>query len=528
MYGAIFSRNHSTQSNLNADDHVQYLLADGSRAVSGAATHAFTAPGGGHARTGLTKITSPTGTSRAALILDMTGRSEQYNEGLFIYTNSDTLDTTTGIQIINEGRSDAIHITQGRNGDGTINAFNSTAIGVDNFTAGNALFVFQWGTGKALDLVLQTGAAPADGLAKLRAASAVSGSGTLLLIDTLDNPNIQAITVNRGTSNFKALGISGNITVGEAAANDSYDLVFNSTDYGQARVDYATGMLRIVRDGAIRWQHDVENARTWTVAQASDAGTTTRNATQRFRVTYWTGAASVNVDGELVYVSEGAAATRFGFVLNGTERWAFDDSTAFLGKFTHGLTAPRTWTLPDATGTVPLLSLAQEWTAVQTFSAAPVLGAAPGATAGSIGYAAGLLQYRDAGATQTLAAIGLAQTFAQKQTFGNEVEIDGDLNHDGTNVGFYNVAPVARPAAYTQTYATADRTLNAYNADAEGVAYTGDTGGVATVSSAANIAKLADLNALRVAYENLRALTEDTAQMLNSVIDDLQANGLLQ
>ena len=40
-------------------------------------------------------------------------------------------------------------------------------------------------------------------------------------------------------------------------------------------------------------------------------------------------------------------------------------------------------------------------------------------------------------------------------------------------------------------------------------------------------AKLADLNALRTAYENLRAFTEDAVQLLNYAVDKLQANGLL-
>lgn len=86
-------------------------------------------------------------------------------------------------------------------------------------------------------------------------------------------------------------------------------------------------------------------------------------------------------------------------------------------------------------------------------------------------------------------------------------------------VGFYNHAPAAQPAAYTQNYSTADRTLDAYTADSESVAYTGAADGEA---------KLADLNALRVAYENLRAFVEDLAKFHNSHVDDHQANGLFQ
>jgi hypothetical protein len=41
------------------------------------------------------------------------------------------------------------------------------------------------------------------------------------------------------------------------------------------------------------------------------------------------------------------------------------------------------------------------------------------------------------------------------------LEIDGDLNHDGTGVGFYGTAPVAQSAAYTPTNVSADRSYDA-------------------------------------------------------------------
>lgn len=101
----------------------------------------------------------------------------------------------------------------------------------------------------------------------------------------------------------------------------------------------------------------------------------------------------------------------------------------------------------------------------------------------------------------------------------NDLHIGHNLVHEGTGVGFYGVAPVTRPAALTQTYSTADRTLSAYTPNTQGTAYTGAADGEA---------KLADLNALRVAYENLRAFVEDLAQHHNAVVDDLQAYGLEQ
>lgn len=111
-----------------------------------------------------------------------------------------------------------------------------------------------------------------------------------------------------------------------------------------------------------------------------------------------------------------------------------------------------------------------------------------------------------------------------EMTVVGDAEINGALNHDGTTVGFYGVTPVARPSAYTQTFSTASRTVAAYTADAENAAYTG----LDNLQAGSPYAKLTDLNALRVAYENLRAHSERTTQVLNAVIDDLQAQGLLQ
>lgn len=93
------------------------------------------------------------------------------------------------------------------------------------------------------------------------------------------------------------------------------------------------------------------------------------------------------------------------------------------------------------------------------------------------------------------------------------------LSRSGGKLGFFGATLASRAAALTQTYATADRTLSAYTPDSESGAYTGAADGEA---------KLADLNALRVAVENLRALAEDTAQFLNAVVDDLQTYGLEQ
>jgi len=41
------------------------------------------------------------------------------------------------------------------------------------------------------------------------------------------------------------------------------------------------------------------------------------------------------------------------------------------------------------------------------------------------------------------------------------LEINADLNHDGSNIGFYGTAPVAQSAAYTASNVTTDRTYDA-------------------------------------------------------------------
>lgn len=72
---------------------------------------------------------------------------------------------------------------------------------------------------------------------------------------------------------------------------------------------------------------------------------------------------------------------------------------------------------------------------------------------------------------------------------------------------------------FTQTYSTADATLSAYTPNDQSAALT-------TLGATTDIASMADLNTLRVAYENLRLFTEDLAKLVNSVIDNEQALGI--
>jgi hypothetical protein len=90
----------------------------------------------------------------------------------------------------------------------------------------------------------------------------------------------------------------------------------------------------------------------------------------------------------------------------------------------------------------------------------------------------------------------------------------------GTTFGVYGVTPATRPTAYTQTYSTASKT---HAAITQLAAPAGGTGAAAGGwSSAANRdLAIASINAARNDIANIK-------QVLNQVIDDLQALGILQ
>ena len=94
---------------------------------------------------------------------------------------------------------------------------------------------------------------------------------------------------------------------------------------------------------------------------------------------------------------------------------------------------------------------------------------------------------------------------------------------DGTGISFYDVTPVARPSAYTQTYSTADKTHA--NPTAASVVTTGLVDAV-TGNFAYDTAAQGD--DVAVTINQIIVDVADIKQLVNSVIDDLQALGLLQ
>jgi hypothetical protein len=147
------------------------------------------------------------------------------------------------------------------------------------------------------------------------------------------------------------------------------------------------------------------------------------------------------------------------------------------------------------------------------------------------------------------AASGVLQTLTTRLTIDNAGDFtfaDGvDFIVGSTNgtkfatattqkIGFYNATPIVRPSAYTQTFATADKTMAARTA----AALTNNTGGTVSTTLAAITAGAtytqADMLAVKNALASLadqvnkiRTDDLDTANVVNSIVDDLQALGLV-
>ena len=98
--------------------------------------------------------------------------------------------------------------------------------------------------------------------------------------------------------------------------------------------------------------------------------------------------------------------------------------------------------------------------------------------------------------------------------------IAGAVAHTGTTVGFYGVAPAARPSAFTQTYSTATRTHS--NPAAASVSAS------AVLVTPFGLSSSAQMDNLVIAVNNLVSDMANVKQVLNQVLDDLQLQGLLQ
>jgi hypothetical protein len=127
-------------------------------------------------------------------------------------------------------------------------------------------------------------------------------------------------------------------------------------------------------------------------------------------------------------------------------------------------------------------------------------------------------------ATAGASAINMSSAGGSISIGQTQLTITGSLQHTTGNLGFFGATPAAQPSAYTQTYSTGSRTVNAYTSDAESSAYTG----IDNAQGGTPYAKLEDLNTLRGAYETLRASHDNLLQVVTQILDDLQTLGLLQ
>jgi len=88
-------------------------------------------------------------------------------------------------------------------------------------------------------------------------------------------------------------------------------------------------------------------------------------------------------------------------------------------------------------------------------------------------------------------------------------------------LGFWNATPIVRPAAYSQGYTTATRSVAGYTTAAVGSNFTGIT----NAQAGSPYATVSDLNSLRASYENLRLSHDNLLQVVTALIDDHQALG---
>lgn len=164
----------------------------------------------------------------------------------------------------------------------------------------------------------------------------------------------------------------------------------------------------------------------------------------------------------------------------------------------------------NANQTVVLYVGAATETARFTIQGLMIGGATAGGTSGT-----GLLVLKSGTAPSGGNPADAVQMYSADQAAGNACP------HFQTENG--TVVKLYAAGSLTQTYSTADATLSAYSPDDESGAYSG----IDNAQAGSVYAKLDDLNALRAAYETLRAFTEDLAKFTNSLVDALQATGLI-
>jgi hypothetical protein len=141
------------------------------------------------------------------------------------------------------------------------------------------------------------------------------------------------------------------------------------------------------------------------------------------------------------------------------------------------------------------------------------------------------------GQSQISVTDNLADALSIKITAGNDFIVLDSTNtdeklslaaHASMKLGFFAVTPVVRQSAYTQTYSTADKTHSAPTAATLTVADGAGTNDNTIGAITADASVIAAVQELADEINKLVADMADVKQLVNSVIDDLQAYGLAQ
>lgn len=118
---------------------------------------------------------------------------------------------------------------------------------------------------------------------------------------------------------------------------------------------------------------------------------------------------------------------------------------------------------------------------------------------------------------------GVKADLVDESTAGSGVKVGGT----GIKVGFHGTAPAAQGSAYTQTYATADKTHAAPTAATLTVSDGEGTNDNTIGAITADASVIAAVQEIADEINKLVADVADVKHIVNSVIDDLQAHGLV-
>ncbi|MHB8603800.1 MAG: hypothetical protein ACYDCK_00990 [Thermoplasmatota archaeon] len=217
-------------------------------------------------------LRQPPGDETAGLVVDMSGRSELYNDGIYVYTDSKVIDHTAGIQVQNDGAADAMHVNLGCRGcPGEVNAPTNTGIGIDQWSNGTGFFTFVHGNGRGLDSVLYPSATGAWA-GSFRAASNRSGSGELVHVDTADNPNVRAVEVVHGESDLQLTRFHGDVHLEREVGDDTLAVRFAQSQHHAPGIDANGGWLRVIDSSANDQERFLIEARTGNVRFTGHVG----------------------------------------------------------------------------------------------------------------------------------------------------------------------------------------------------------------------------------------------------------------